>query len=61
MIKFPSGKAKLLSEYEKDKIMPETIETSKNNSYVTSEEELKSLDEVHEVSDQPVDLNDIPF
>lgn len=60
MIKFPSGKAKLLSAYEEDRIMPETIET-KNNNGTTSNAELKSLDEVNEVQDEPINMEDIPF
>lgn len=58
-LKFPTSKAKLLSEYEKDHIMPETIETKNSNQqYATSKEELESLDSRGE---EPVDLSDIPL
>lgn len=53
-VKFPSSKARYLSEYEQDHIMPETIETSKSNSM--SKAELDSLDELGE----PVNLDDLP-
>ena len=43
-VKFPTSKARLLSDYMEDGIMPETIETTKSqNNYVTSDEELNSL------------------
>ncbi len=55
-VKFPTSKSKLLSEYEKDHIMPETIETKNKTQYATSEEELKSLED----AGQPLDLDDLP-
>jgi hypothetical protein len=63
-VKFPGSKSKMLAQFEKDGIMPETIETGNKineTTYATSDAELRSLDDVAPVDDdEPISLDDLP-